>query len=81
MTSNPGSTRMTSQVSHRSSRITRHVYASTDPPTSHERLEIKYFTAHLCITIRRPTEPPQTGQHELISLLDQVDLERGAARC
>jgi hypothetical protein len=78
MTSNPGSTRMTSQVSHRSSRITRHVYASTDPPTSRERPKIKYFTADPRITIRRNDKTRKAGPSLLI--LGSAH-ERGYLQC
>jgi hypothetical protein len=39
------------RVTHRTSRTIQHDYATTDPPTSHQRHKINNFNAHLGITI------------------------------
>jgi hypothetical protein len=65
MTTKPAPTPTTSQRTYRSSPTTQHNHATTDPPTSRQRLKIKYLTAYptayLGITIRRNNNPDKTG--------------------
>jgi hypothetical protein len=56
-------------------------HAATDQSSTEQRLKITSKRTHLGITIRRHPEPLQTGQPELITEPDTVDLGLGAPRC